>query len=155
MFDYDLHRLHTITLADVQDEDTFQAYCHQRLGVTPARTVKDLKALRTNLKQFFADNPRATWTTAGRLVDWCVAKREHPYGPGSVLKYLRSAMKAGYLPELDPLRQAEPVSWTLQSGLDYALQVETDPWWREMLENATGTGKKQILASWRESRSTL
>lgn len=137
---------------DVNSPEDYATYCQQVLG-TPYPSGKQLATLRRNLKEFFKNNPQATYGTLLRTIDWCRNRKRRPAHCYAVIPLVRYAWSDGYLPELDP---KEEMNDDLEAMIRSALEVETDPWWRDRLTGGKTTkARQELYDSWLEARSPL
>lgn len=135
-----------IDAADVKDAESFAAYCQQTIGI-PYPTVRDLQVLKRTAKQFFAENPRASWQTMVRVADWCNNNRRRFPQAYGVFTQVRHAWSAHYVPELDPVQQTDP---GLEERITSALAVETDVEWRRRLMIASGPMRAVVYDAWKQ-----
>lgn len=136
-----------LTGDDVVDPVTFAQYCQQVLG-TPLPKGKEIVALRSVLRDFFAENPRVDYAMLARLVDWCRSRKKRPATVRCVPGYLRYAWSNGHFPELDP--NGEQRNDDLERSIDSALEHETNDEWRRRLIGAQGIeARRGVLAAWR------
>lgn len=134
---------------DVVDAKTFATYAHQRLGC-PASTIKDITILRKQVKEFFAKNEQATWATMCNVVDWAKARKKRPHSVYVLVAWAKFAFADGYLPDLIPTNR-DP---ELETLIEAALEVETDPHWRERLFTSYGPGRRVVYEEWLATHPT-
>lgn len=113
---------------------------------------KDWGQLATLTRRFFDENPRASWGTLVRTVNWAQVKRRSPSHCRFVLALVRHAFADRALPELLPdARDYE--NRTLETAIRHAMEQETDPSWRRRLAGASGEeARRNALREWRELR---
>lgn len=137
--------------AEVVDTRTFARYCQQRLG-TPMPLKKDWGLLGLLVKKFFDENPRASWGTLVRTVNWAQAKRRAPAHCRFIFDLVRYAFADKALPELLP-DHTDFESRVLEGAIRQAMEQETDPSWRRRLAGASGEeARRNALRDWRELR---
>lgn len=134
-----------LTLNDIHDKDTLAEYARQMLGIPIFR--KDIGILGKNARSFFADNPNATWQTLGRTVQWCATKKFRPNHLFGLISCVRHAYADGMLPELERTDDEQ-----LETDITAALQVETDPYWRRVLNASQGGHRKSAYLAWLDQR---
>lgn len=140
----------TISRDEVDSPEVFASYCQQALG-TPYPSGKQIATLRRNIKEFFKQNPQASYGTLVRTIDWLRSRRKRVPHCYSVINSVRFAWRDGYLPELDPVETKDE---SFEDLITEALKVEQDPWWRDRLTGGlTPKAKLEIYQSWVEARS--
>lgn len=142
-----------ISIDDVDDPLSFARYCQQRLGI-PYPTGSRMVALRKNLKEFFANNPRATYGTLARTVEFCQNRNKRYATCVGVISAVGWALKAGYLPELK--QESAETDTVLEDAIVSALAVEPDQAWRERLIASRGVdARREVYSQWQMQRSFL
>jgi hypothetical protein len=142
-----------VTPADVakstRPANVFAVYCRQRLGV-PGATVKDLLILKARARQFFEENPGASWLTLCRVIDWCRSRKWRLAKVWNVFDCAGFAFQDGFLPELDPSDE-DP---ELEQEIQRALEVETrESWQRRLIVSRGATARRMVLEEWKHDRA--
>lgn len=142
-------RLSYLYARDVNDVDSFCDYIQQMLG-TPHITIKDKMILRKMVKETFDQHPTMTWGYLCRIVDWAKDKKRRPARGYTVMSYLNFAWRDHYIPDL-------PSEWevSFKKRLDKALQIETDPDWRQRLSMSLGQYQIDALDEWEDQRKDV
>jgi len=134
---------------DVVDGKSFARYCQQRMGI-PYPTGKQIAILNRSLKAFFKEYPHCDYRTLVRVADWCHARKKRYATPEGVVSSYRYAWAAGAIPELTGA--LEPIDEALEASIVKALEVESDPAWRERLIGSTGSGRKLVYEAWSKTQ---
>lgn len=135
---------------DVVDARSFASFCQQELGM-PFPTGKKIAATQKNLNAFFRDNPRVDWRVLCKTVEWVKNRRRRIAEPWAITSFVAYAWEAGYLPELDACGDVDE---QIESDIEWALCVETDPDWRRVLMCAAGSNRKEVFATWKQRRAS-
>jgi hypothetical protein len=127
----------------------FSTYCRQRIGI-PGATLSDLKMTNKRAKQFFDENPQATWYTLCRVVDWCQSRKWRPARVWNVFDCVGFAFRDGFVPELSPSGEDAD----LEQEIERALTVEAREEWRRRLIVTQGAAARKVaLEEWKRDAS--
>jgi hypothetical protein len=140
--------LRQLAWADVVDGGTYARYAQQNLGTPIPVGGREISLLRKKVNECFAANPEASWSTLASLVDWAKAKRKRTATAWGLLGLVRFAWADGMLPELDP--RVAPQDDRVEFGISWALERETEEWWRRRLIGSVGVeNRRAALVAWR------
>lgn len=134
-----------LPLNKVCDAQSFAEFARQNLGVPFLR--KDIAVMNLKAQEFFELNPNANWKTLARTAQWCKSKKFRPRHLSAIIGCARHAWADGYLPELDITGDEK-----LEADIVDALQVETDPYWRQVLIASQGPARLAVYRDWLDQR---
>lgn len=134
---------------NVNDDKQLADFIQQELGTPRPYYSTEWILYRQALKQAFAQYPNATWTTMTKVVGYVKNRRKRIPTAAGVIREMRWAWSAGFLPELDP---KEVIDLDLEHKIDIALKVEEDTTWRSKLTAATGSARRHVYECWLKER---
>lgn len=137
--------LKTWVTEDVCDAESFCEYAQQMLGV-PWPTYYDKKVLKAKTDEIFKRHPQMTWASICHVADWMRTRHKRPARVWMIPESFREAWAAGKLPELDPRDHEDG---DLERLIQAALQVESDPYWRDRLIGSRGVeARRRTFEAW-------
>lgn len=137
---------------DVSNDKELAAFIQQELGTPQPYYSKDWILYRQALKQAFDVYPNADWLTMTKVVAFVKNRHKRIPTAAGVIREMRWAWGAGFLPELDPSQQ---IDLDLEERIEQALRVETDMDWRSRLTAAAGNARSYVYDMWVKERQCL
>lgn len=132
------------TAEEVKNIRDFATYAAQEAGI-PYPAKKHLYAASSEVEKIFALYPSLNWSSMCKIVDWAKEnKKRYPHIMALINGY-RYAYADGYLEELAPNEDD-----SLETKIEQALEIETDPEWRRRLMVSNGPGRKIVYAAWQK-----
>lgn len=126
--------------SDVNDALTFASWAQSTYGA-PHLTVQDIRILKRKAREFFAENPHATWDTLVQVAQWCASKKRRV---SRVWKYIDQYRYAWADHAVDVTPRDD-----VQDQIHAAIAQEGDPAWRSRLRRAVGVHRQEVLDEWR------
>lgn len=133
----------------VDTPEKLARFCQEQTGI-PYPSGAQIAILKKAIKEFFKENPHATYSSLTNVVLWSKAKgRRYAHVANLVKGGMRYAYLDGYIPELDPNRNQK----NLHELITEALAIENDPqrknmlvtnWTTEGYDNWLRTRQKEI-----------
>jgi hypothetical protein len=136
-----------VDIKEVCSVRSLAAYAAQETGV-PYPAKSHLFAAEKLVKELFDQYPTMSWQTLCGVVTWSKDKGKRFPHVLALLNSYRYAFADGYLNEIDP--NSEENKETLDTQMEYALSVETDPEWIRRLRTSKGPGRKIVYAAWKQ-----
>lgn len=135
----------SVTIKQVDSPEKLTDYICQTTG-TPWATIKDQVLMRKKCNEFFERYPHLDYSTLCHVADWCKRRRRRYSHAWKVVDAFRYAYEDGALPEVDQRVRPEP---EVESGIEEALEMETDRIWRMRLIGTDGQKfRREVLEDW-------
>lgn len=137
---------------DVVTAEKLAEYCQQQTGI-PYPTKAAMGKFKKSCNEFFLQYPNTDYRTLCGVVDWAKNNRKRYSDVSRLIMYgMRFAFADGYLTELDPSNREDHID----NLIIEALQLETDPDWRENIMAArSGRARMDVYNQWLKLRKPV
>ena len=138
----------SLNYRDVKTYNDFTAFMQQAVGC-PIPTKKDIAITRKKLNELQENYPDVQLgLLAQGLVEWAKTRHKRFESVWRIVACWKYAFKDGFLPDMNTVKMGE-----LDELIEGALEIESDPRWRERLQYSIGeTARSEVVEAWKTVR---